>query len=650
MSKVRGRRAQKSQKEEFDPPAVASSFIDENSAASAAATDGPNTFFGLVDTTEIEYFKQAESTLNANAFESDEDRAGFVASVLEESKGKELKLVTNQICSKLIERLILYSNDDQLKQLFKSFNGFFVSLIHHKYASHCVETLLVRSAALIEKELSNPVIAGEDEEFVSIENLFLYFLNEIRPHLSEMITHQYASHSLRLLILIVSGRELPSSIKSNSTLRSKKSKIARKMIEIKDNADYGRAFQTPSSFKEELKQFLDSIRARLDTKKAREMAIDKIGSPVLQLLILVEGLVDRERQIWHLVFDKDDAEKNSTEGAFVEYLLSDPVGSHFFEKVIKDQRLKYVQRLYNLYMSDRIVKLAKRDTTGSYVVQGLLMKLKNAEVQQILDQLIPEMSILMTTNLEMGQSILNASDRIKNYKRDEIIAELTKKYTPKEQESDILESVLQLSTSTLGNTRDDWPTAEERRRALFLEQLLGYDESFLKLTIDNLLLLPKERLIQMCAHGVFSHVVENVLNPEVDIVYRRRLLNQLSGEIADMACNAYGSHIVDKLWAFTLKLNMYKERIAKELFEAKEKVKESTYGRLVWKNWNMELYVRKRPDWNYLIKQEQFAKFPEVKPEVKEIKNDNNNNYKRKFNESNYDSQKKQKIRGRNRK
>lgn len=649
MGKVRGRRAQKEQKLQQSRVEQDSEvkIYDESPAVleEKSETKEPNTFFGLVDTTELDYFKQAEATLNANAFESEGDRAGFVASVLEEAKGKELKLVTNQICSKLIERLILRSTDEQLKQLFKAFNGHFLSLIYHKYSSHCVETLLVRTAALIEKELLNPTSNYGDEEFVSMENLFLFFLNEIKPNLKDMIIHQYASHTLRLVILIVAGKELPSTTVSNSTLRSKKSKIARKMIEIKDNEDFDRAFQVPSSFKDELKSLLESIKSKLDTKTAREYAIHKVASPVLQLLIQVEGIVDRDRSIWHLVFLKDDEESDNTEGAFVEYLLSDPVGSHFFENTIKDQRIKYVERLYRLYMKDRILKLAKRDTTGSYVIQILLTKLKQNEAREILDQLIPEMNMLMNSNLEMGKSIIDASISHKNYKKPTIIEELVKKYTPN-KESDILETILQLSTSTLGNTKDDWPTAEERRRALFLEKLIEYDESFLNLTIDNLLSLTKERLIQMCFHGVFSHVVENVLKPDVDVIKRRRILNQFMGSIVELSCNAYGSHIVDKLWDFTIKLNNYKERIAQELVSEKDKVKESTYGRQVWKNWSMELFVRKRRDWTFKVKEQEFSKFPPKKPEDKLVEQ----NGKRRTEGDHTPLQKKQKIRGRDRK
>ena len=150
-SKSRGRRAEKKSKKEESSLVHDSEVPVQESGENSTPSGVPNTFFGLVDSNELDYFKQAESTLNINAFDSDEDRQGFINSVLEEAQGKELKLVTNQICSKLMERLILFANNKQLKKIFKQFLNHFVSLAFHKYSSHVLETLLVRSAALIEK-------------------------------------------------------------------------------------------------------------------------------------------------------------------------------------------------------------------------------------------------------------------------------------------------------------------------------------------------------------------------------------------------------------------------------------------------------------------------------------------------------------------
>ncbi|CDK30031.1 unnamed protein product [Kuraishia capsulata CBS 1993] len=646
--KQRGRRIK--QKEDTslgnneDFISLSGGFDDEEQPTAVSNTP----FFGLVDSTELEYFKSAESTLSADSFENEEEKLQFITGVYEEAKGKELKLVTNQICSKLVERLILHGSYVQIKQLYTAFSGHFVPLSHQKYSSHCIETLLVRSASLVEKEITLELKHDDEDEsgsFATIENLFLYMVNEIKPNVKEMISHQYATHVLRLILLILSGNVLPSGTKSNSTLRSKRSKIARKMIELKDTEDFQRSFQIPKeTFKEELKDIVNAISRNETTKSMREFAIQAIASPVIQLVTQVEGLVDGDRKVWHMLFQPVDSPKSDDESAFVEYLLSDPIGSHFLEAAAKQQRLKYLERLYTLYMKDRIFKLAKREKTGVYVVKALLMRLKPREQKEILDSLIPHLNELIEESYDLGETIIDASSSRKDYKKDEIVANITDFFKTKSESStdqDLLESCLHLSTSTLGNTKDDWPTAEERRRSLFLQKLINYHAEFAQLTADSLVKLPHERFIQMCQHGVFSHVVESVLDADLipDVIKRKIILNECFMKNDDailLSCNAYGSHLMDKLWDFTVKLNVYKDRIAESLFKNQEKVKESNYGKMVWKNWSMELYSRKRGDWKRLVREQTLAKYPP--PSVE----DDSESKKRKL-----DEQQQQRKRGR---
>lgn len=266
-TKTRGRRHQEKQKkDEFEP---SSNVVKEHTQVEEPAyTDDsgnkenqPQMFFGVLDREELEYFKQAESTLQLDAFETPEEKFQFVTSIIEEAKGKELKLVTSQITSKLMERIILECDEAQLKNIFQSFNGAFFGSSCHKYASHVLETLFVRSAALLERELLTPSFDSDEKDgpHVTMENMFLFMLNELKPHLKMMVNHQYGSHVLRLLILILSSKTLPNSTKTNSTLRSKKSKIARKMIDIKDNDDFNKVYQTPESFKSELRDIITTL-------------------------------------------------------------------------------------------------------------------------------------------------------------------------------------------------------------------------------------------------------------------------------------------------------------------------------------------------------------------------------------------------------
>lgn len=627
MGKVRGRRSQKKENNnEFSESVEKEEFISNNENEQQESNGNESTaFFGLVDSNELTYFHQAEQTLNLNTFGTPEEKSLFIESVFQEARGKELKLVTNQICSKLMERLILNSTLKQVHQLFNAFNGRFYDLSRQKYSSHVLETFLVRCAALIEKEIlsngneTDEYEMEEDEEsegWVSMENMFLFIVGDFKSHLKKMMKDKYASHVLRLTLLVMTGKELPSSVESNSILRSKKSKIARKMIEIKDSEDYKKKFQVPSSFKDELREVLKEITKGETSESLRELAIESIASPLIQLLIQLEGIVDRDRTIWKMIFNGDDEnadiKQREKEGAFVEYLLSDNIGSHFLQNSIENQKVKSVERLYEKYMKDRIVKLAKRETTGVYVVESLMEKLKDKQQIEILDQLIPVLNELIVNNLDIAGKIVDCSIRNDNYKKDEIIEKFVQFFNKGNKEEDFFENVLKLESSTLYSTKDDWPTAEERRRSLFLEKLIEYDQNkILKICVENILNFDDKTLIKFCKHGVFSHIVESILKmrDSISIIERKNILNKFLGNgskyLIELACNSTGSHIVDKFWMFTFKLNMYKERIAKAFFDNKDEIKITIYGRMVWKNWNMEMYCRKFNDWKWEVKEEE---------------------------------------------
>lgn len=661
--KVRGRRAEKKRNHSINSDDDAP--ISTTTEPVTQINEVPSPFYGLVDASESSYFKESESTLTLDTFESPEDKKLYIRGVFEECKGKELKLVTNQITSKLIERLILNGNSRQVKSFFRSLSGQFAPLAHHKYASHCLETLFIRSAALCEKELlgeeeEDPEDEGEEEQlYSSVESLFLYAVREFLPYLKEMVSHQYASHVLRVALLILAGKELPSTTTGTSILRSKKSKVARKMIEIKDNDDFKKSFQVPSSYKEELKvALMDVLLVDEDTKSLRELSIGKISSPVYQLIIQLEGMIDRERPFFHLIFPGKGDEKDEKEESFVEYLLSDSIGSHFLEAVAKFGIQKNVERLYRLYMKDRISKLVRRQTTGLFVIEAMMNKLGKFELKNMLQQLVPDLGELLDINLDLGKAIISASEKHKDFMKEEIIEQILQKYNS----DNMVDDILKLEGSTLGNTNDDWPTAQERWRTLFFERLVSYDVKLLDLAVESFLKLSQDKIFQMCMHGVFSHAVESVLVVTHDnIINRRKLLNCFVGQISDLACNAYGSHIVDKFWRFTIKLKNYKEKISNELIQDKERVKESNYGRIVWRNWKLDLFIRKRSDWNFMVKEEEieFTKeCEEEKSKMKDVKLEDNK--KRRYedevkkngteNKTNGDDQnKKKKTRGRRR-
>lgn len=84
-------------------------------------------FYGLLDEDEQEYFNRADSMLELNQFADDDERQLFLKSVYHEARGKELKIANSSSCSRLMERLIMMSTPNQLKELFQKFSGQYAS-------------------------------------------------------------------------------------------------------------------------------------------------------------------------------------------------------------------------------------------------------------------------------------------------------------------------------------------------------------------------------------------------------------------------------------------------------------------------------------------------------------------------------------------
>jgi len=112
-----------------------------------------------------------------------------------------------------------------------------------------------------------------------------------------------------------------------------------------------------------------------------------------------------------------------------------------------------------------------------------------------------------------------------------------------------------------------------------------------------------------------SHVLEALVSAEeAPAISRRKLLNHVLGSVASMSKDPAGSHIIDACWTATRDLRYYREKIAKELVDNAEDVREDFFGRRVWKNWDMDWYVSSRFDWGRGITADGkgFAKRPVV--------------------------------------
>jgi nucleolar protein 9 len=79
--------------------------------------------------------------------------------------------------------------------------------------------------------------------------------------------------------------------------------------------------------------------------------------------------------------------------------------------------------------------------------------------------------------------------------------------------------------------------------------------------------------------------------------FRRQLIPKFCAHILELAIDQSGSYFVEALWDGTKGLHFLKERLANEVAKHEAQLRESVYGRNVWRNWSMDLYTRRRGEW-----------------------------------------------------
>lgn len=158
------------------------------------------------------------------------DQRLFVENVYSEVDGNEFRLSTNYSCSLILEKLLKVSDSFQLRVFMDKLSGKTVELFAHRFASHVCQTLLTLAADVVEREQLEGVPADEtsplkegEGELLSMEKLILGVCEDIKPHVGGLISQQFASHDIRILLFVLAGKRIDESGDIKGQLRSKKS-------------------------------------------------------------------------------------------------------------------------------------------------------------------------------------------------------------------------------------------------------------------------------------------------------------------------------------------------------------------------------------------------------------------------------------------
>ncbi|RAL15860.1 RNA-binding RNA processing protein NOP9 [Aspergillus homomorphus CBS 101889] len=584
---------------------------------------GDTVFFGLLDPEEQEYFSRASEVLELNQFGDEEERRVFIDSVYTEANGKELKIACSQSCSRLMEKLISLSDMRQIRRLFNKFIGHFLHLVQHRFASHCCETLFINAAPGVTQKPSKAkaekmVVDGEEDEQepeLSLAEMFMTVVEELQGNWGYLLTERFASHTIRVLLLVLAGEPVDLSLSDSVVASRKKERLGLANADTPKENPVAQRRGVPETFESTLKKVMKDMVSVLDDTYLRALATHPVGNPVLQVLVYLElshfgkSSAKDSKSITRRLIPDEEFTEGSESTIFVRGLLYDPVGSRLLETIVKCLPGKLFKSLYKNLMREQMGSLARNITAG-YVVLRVLERLGKDDLQQAVELIIPQIAgLIERTRLIVPKALIERC-LVRGVDTAPIARALESAYDsdPARRLNQMLwlegfsqDSVEQPRYGEEGASAGNNQKALAAARlhsSLLAQTMLTAPGALSGLVYSGLLAQSTESLVKIATDPTASHVLQQALTlPTSTTQFRRQLVTRFTGQLKDLALDSSGSRVVDALWQATKDIFFIKERMAQELALHEMALRDSFVGRAVWRNWSMDLYKRRRGEW-----------------------------------------------------
>lgn len=452
-----------------------------------------------------------------------------------------------------------------------------------------------------------------------MEDLFLTAIRELDEYLGFLMTDRYASHALRVLLVVLSGQALVAT-GPHSLLRSKRKEHVHAGSEKKPDFSL-QARAVPPAFTQTMEHIITKSVAGLDTSSLRALATSQTGNPTLQLLISLElstfgkSKARDENSIMYKLLPDDPISEINDSGKWLSALAYDTVGSRLLETIIKDCPGKMFKPIYRQLFKMRLEKLARNDT-ASYVVSEILKRLGKDDLKEAADLLCFNMTILVEHNRTALIKTLVQRCIIRDIDTARIAQTLQVAYGGTNGFE--ITRLLKTQDLPLENTKGtDQQKSDKLHGSLLAQEMIKVPGALSNLIFDSFARLDKSLAVAIARDPASSHALQAALKGEnSSVIFRRKMIQHFYGHVAEMALDPAASHVIDAVWVGTNGLAFIRERIAEELAEAEASLRESHVGRAVWRNWKMDLYKRRRRDWVVESRQDAgsdgFMSFPEV--------------------------------------
>jgi hypothetical protein len=500
----------------------------------------------------------------------------------------------------------------------------FVHLMTHRFASHCCEALFSHAAPVVTSELSTrPKKSAKTEDATvdsdaepAMEKCFLDTMSEIEGSIGFLMTDRFASHVLRVLLVVFSGEPLDSS--ANKQLMQSKNKETIKVEgkEKSETKDQNR--KVPESFSTALEKLLSDSIAGLDTEKLRALATSPNGNPTLQLLLRLElshfgkQRAKDETSVIRTLLPDEPITSESSSAAFINAMIYDNIGSRLIETLVESAPAKLFKNIYGTLFKERLASYA-RNEIASFVACRILERLGKDELLAAHELIAPTIPSLLERNRTNIVRTLIERCTVRNIDTKAVAAHINSTWDgpdgfeikkllkiddtpdPKSKKSDGVASAANTTGKAFAASA---PEPVKAHFNVLAQAMILVPGPLSGLVLDSLISLDGETLFSMSKDPIVSRTLQAAITSRTaSIITIRKLVQHFYGHMGEMALDKAASHVVDCIWEGTHGLAFIRERIAEELNENEAQLRESPCGRAVWKNWKMDMYKRRRADW-----------------------------------------------------
>lgn len=490
-----------------------------------------------VDEDIYQYFLKIYE-MKMEEFETEEEKITFANNALKQTEGQEVHLSSNQFVSRVIEKLLPFSNDDILFKFITSFSDLRI-LCTDNYASHVIQTLVkVCASRFREKGESNQ----ESKYCEYVKRVALFIFN----NLEEFMDDPYANQIGRCCLEECSGngnnKPLSLEIVDNLTLRILKWPT----LNFVTNSELA------SGFMQVLLASLYKTNLKLTQKIVKKLFAE---------CFIIEDV--------------------KLENDVVENMFSSMATTRLLESMIEVSTGKRYTQILSMLFLGRLTLLSCNK--HSFIcIQKLISACQDlSELKLMNEELIPNFEkIISAGNLGVLLELAKACIRLKS-NEGEFLKGL-KEALKAEHSSygELVIKILFLSGDTVN-----------KHGSLLLQTLFQFKKPIS--IVENLLSVDTNKLKEILLDPKGSYIVDAYVSSKtIGEKSRDRLIHKFKGHYKDLVVDKFGSRVVEALWS---RASIKEKHLI--MSELDRSVCRTVAGSIIASKFRLDMYLSDKAKW-----------------------------------------------------